>query len=430
MIPRYSLPKMSAIWRDENRFAKMLDVELFACEAQAKLGRIPKGALSHITRYARFDVERIKELEEKTNHDVIAFLQNLAENIGEEARFVHMGLTSSDVLDTALSVQMREASDILIHDIKRLLIALKRKARQYKMTPMIGRTHSVHAEPITFGLKMALFYQEMSRNLERMDRAREAVSVGKISGAVGTYANVDPFVEEYVCKKLKLKPARVSNQIVQRDRHAELLTTIAIIGTSLEKFATEFRNLQHTEIGEVEEHFSSTQKGSSAMPHKRNPVICERICGLARILRANAVASMEDMVLWHERDISHSSTERVIIPDSTILLDYMLDKFTDVVMKLVVRKDAMLENLNKSKGVIFSQRVLLALVEKGFARDEAYAKVQSLAFKAKEEGKDFEEALAEDEGLSGLFTPDEVKDIFDMKYHLKNVDRIFRKAGV
>ena len=430
MIPRYTLPKIAHIWSEENRFSKMLEVELLACEAQAKLGKIPRDSLFQIKKRARFDVERIKELEAKTNHDVIAFLQNLSEHIGDDSKYVHMGLTSSDVLDTALSVQMREACDILIDDIKRLLLVIKRKARRHRKTQMIGRTHSVHAEPITFGLKMALYYDEMNRNLERMRRARDVVSVGKISGAVGTYANIDPFVEAYVCKALKLKAARISTQILQRDRHAELLTTIAIIGTSLEKFATEFRNLQHTEIGEVEEYFSTTQKGSSAMPHKRNPIMCERISGLARILRANAIAAMEDMVLWHERDISHSSAERVILPDSTILLDYMLTVFTEVVMKLVVREEAMLENLDRSKGVIFSQRVLLALIDKGFTRNGAYERVQAVAFSAKDKGIDFKGALLEDTEISSRFTPEEIEDIFNLRYHLKHVDRIFRKVGI
>jgi len=421
---------MSGIWSEENRFAKMMAVEVFACEAQAKLGNIPKEALFQIQKRARFSIDRIRELERATNHDVIAFIQNLAENIGDDAKYVHLGLTSSDILDTALSVQMREACDIIIDDIKRLRIALRRKARQHRRTPMIGRTHSVHAEPITFGLKMALTFDEMGRHLERMKRAREVVGVGKISGAVGTYANVDPFVETYVCRKLKLAPARISTQVLQRDRHAELLTTIALVGTSLEKFATEFRNLQHTEIGEVEEYFSSTQKGSSAMPHKRNPIICERISGLARVLRANAIAAMEDMVLWHERDISHSSVERVILPDSTILLDYCLTKFTEVVTKLVVHADAMLENLASSKGAIFSQRVLLALIGKGFTRNEAYEKVQAIAFSAKGRGMDFKEALLEDGQVAPLFTADEVRDLFEVRYHLKEVDRIFRRVGI
>lgn len=430
MIQRYSLPRMSAIWSEANRFAKMLDVELFACEALTKLGKIPKASLFQIQKRARFDVERIKEIESQTNHDVIAFLKNLSENIGEDAKYVHMGLTSSDVLDTALSVQMQEACDILIDDVKKLLRILRRKARRHKKTLMIGRTHSVHAEPMTFGLKMALYYDETRRNLERLKRAREVISVGKISGAVGTYANIEPFVETYTCKKLGVKPARISTQVLQRDRHAELLTAIAITGTSLEKFATEFRNLQHTEIGEVEEYFSSTQKGSSAMPHKKNPILSERICGLARILRANALAAMEDMVLWHERDISHSSVERVILPDSTILLDYMLNKFMDIVGHLIVHEDLMLENLNKSKGIVFSGRLLLELVNKGLTRNEAYDKVQKAAFTAKKENLEFKEALLRDDGIRSILNTKEIEGIFDFRYHLKHVDRIFRQVGI
>ncbi len=421
---------MSAIWSEANRFAKMLDVELFACEALTKLGKIPKASLFQIQKRARFDVERIKEIESQTNHDVIAFLKNLSENIGEDAKYVHMGLTSSDVLDTALSVQMQEACDILIDDVKKLLRILRRKARRHKKTLMIGRTHSVHAEPMTFGLKMALYYDETRRNLERLKRAREVISVGKISGAVGTYANIEPFVETYTCKKLGVKPARISTQVLQRDRHAELLTAIAITGTSLEKFATEFRNLQHTEIGEVEEYFSSTQKGSSAMPHKKNPILSERICGLARILRANALAAMEDMVLWHERDISHSSVERVILPDSTILLDYMLNKFMDIVGHLIVHEDLMLENLNKSKGIVFSGRLLLELVNKGLTRNEAYDKVQKAAFTAKKENLEFKEALLRDDGIRSILNTKEIEGIFDFRYHLKHVDRIFRQVGI
>lgn len=430
MIERYSLPRMSAVWSEENRFRKMLDVELFACEALAKLGKIPKSSLFQIQKRARFSVDRIKEIEKETNHDVIAFIRNLAENIGEDAKYVHMGLTSSDVLDTALSIQMQEACDILIDDIKRSLRALRGKARRYKRTLMIGRTHSVHAEPITFGLKMALYFDEMSRNLERLMRSREAISVGKISGAVGTYANIDPFVEAYTCKRLGLKPAHISTQVLQRDRIAEYLTAIAITGTSLEKFATEFRNLQHTEIGEVEEYFSKTQKGSSAMPHKKNPILCERISGLARILRANTLASMEDMVLWHERDISHSSVERIILPDSTILLDYMLNKFMEIVSHLIVHEDKMLENLNKSKGIIFSGRLLLELIDKGLTRDEAYDKIQKAAFAAKKENIEFKEALLRDDGIRSILTVKDIEDIFDFRYHLKNVDRIFRRVGV
>ena len=408
----------------------MLEVELFACEALTKLGKIPKSSLFQIQKRARFDVERIKEIESQTNHDVIAFLKNLTEHIGEDAKYVHMGLTSSDCLDTALSAQMQGSCDILIDDVKKLLRILQGKARRYKRTLMIGRTHSVHAEPMTFGLKIALYFDEMNRNLERLRRAREIISVGKISGAVGTYANIDPFVETYTCKKMGLKPARISTQILQRDRHAEFLAAIAITGSSLEKFATEFRNLQHTEIGEVEEYFSSTQKGSSAMPHKKNPILCERIAGLARILRANSIAAMEDIVLWHERDMSHSSVERVILPDSTILLDYMLTKFIDITSHLVVHEDRMLENLNKSKGVVFSGRLLLELVNKGLTRNEAYDKVQKAAFHAKNKNIGFKDALLVDDGIRSVLSADEVEDIFNYKYHIKNVDRIFRHVGI
>jgi adenylosuccinate lyase len=421
---------MSAIWSDESRFRKMLDVEIYACEALAKLGKIPKSSLFQIQKRARFNVERIRQIEAETNHDVIAFIKNVSEYVGEDAKYIHMGLTSSDVLDTALSAQMQDACDIIIDDVKKLMSIMRRKARRHKKTVMIGRTHSVHAEPITFGLKMALYYEEMKRNLDRLKRAREVISVGKISGAVGTYANIDPFVEEYTCRKMGLKPAKISTQILQRDRHAEFLNAMAVTGTCLEKYATEFRNLQHTEIGEVEEYFSSTQKGSSAMPHKKNPILCERIAGLARILRANAAVSMEDIVLWHERDISHSSAERVILPDSTILLDYMLNKFMDIVAHLVVHEDRMMENLNKSGGIVFSGRLLLELVNKGLTRNEAYDKVQKVAFTAKNEGIMFKEALLKDDGVRSVLNEDEVEDVFDLKYHLKNVDRIFRKVGI
>ena len=430
MIERYSLPRMSAIWSDENRFRKMLDVEIFACEALTKLGRIPKSAFLQIQKRARFSVDRIREIERETNHDVIAFIKNISENIGEDARYVHMGLTSSDVLDTALSVQMKEACGILIDDMQKLLRILARKARLHRKTLMAGRTHSVHAEPMTFGLKMALYYDETKRDLERLKRAREIISVGKISGAVGTYANIDPFVEAYVCKKIGLQPAKVSNQILQRDRHAEFLNAIAITGTSLEKFATEFRNLQHTEIGEVEEHFGKGQKGSSAMPHKKNPITCERIAGLARILRANALVSMENMVLWHERDISHSSAERVILPDSTIALDYMLNKFMDVVGHLVVHEDKMLANLNISQGAVFSGRLLVRLIDKGLTRNEAYDKIQKCAFSAKKDGMQFKDAVLGENGIRSVLDAKEIEEIFNLKYYMKNVDRIFRKVGI
>jgi len=430
MIPRYSLPRMAAVWTDEFRFRKMLDVEIFACEALAKLGKIPKNSLFQIQKRARFDVERIKQIEAETNHDVIAFIKNVSEYVGDDAKYIHMGLTSSDVLDTALSAQMQQACDILIEDLKKLLAILRSKARRHKKTLMIGRTHSVHAEPMTFGLKMALYYEETKRNLDRLKRARDIISVGKISGAVGTYANIDPFVEDYTCKKMGLKAAHISTQVLQRDRHAEFLSAIALTGTCLEKYATEFRNLQHTEIGEVEEYFSPTQKGSSAMPHKRNPILCERIAGLARILRANSMVSMENVVLWHERDISHSSAERIILPDSTILLDYMLIKFMDIVGHLVVHEDRMMENLSKSGGIVFSGRLLLELVNKGLTRNEAYDKVQRVAFNAKKNGLTFKEALMADNGILSILSSDEIEDVFEFKYHMKNVDRIFRKVGI
>jgi adenylosuccinate lyase len=421
---------MSSVWSEQNRFRKMLDVELYACEALAKLKKIPKQALGQILKRARFDVERIKEIESQTNHDVIAFIKNISEYVGDDAKYIHKGLTSSDVLDTALAAQMQEACDILIYDVKKLMRVIASKARRHKRTIMMGRTHSVHAEPTTFGLKLALYYDEMSRNLERLKRARETVSVGKISGAVGTYANIDPFVEDYVCKKMGLKADRISTQIVQRDRHAEFLTAIAITGTSLEKFATEFRNLQHTEIGEVEEYFSPTQKGSSAMPHKKNPIICERIAGLARILRANAHAAMDDMVLWHERDISHSSAERVILPDSTILLDYMLEKFCDIVAKLVVHEDRMRENLEKSKGVVFSGKILLELIDRGMSRNDAYDVMQRVAFIAKKDGIDFKDSLLADEDVRSLVGAKELDEMLDIRHYIKNVDRIFRRVGI
>jgi adenylosuccinate lyase len=430
MIERYSLPRMSAIWSEENRFRKMLAVELYACEALAKMGKIPKGALFQIQKRARFSVERIREIEAQTNHDVIAFIKNVSEHVGEDAKYIHMGLTSSDVLDTGLSAQMREACDILIDDVKKLMRILRGKALRHKRTVMIGRTHSVHAEPMTFGLKMALYYDEMSRNLRRLGAAREVISVGKISGAVGTYANIDPAVEAYTCKRMGLKPARISTQILQRDRIAELMAAIAITGASLEKFATEFRNLQHTEIGEVEEFFSKDQKGSSAMPHKKNPIMCERICGLARLLRANALAAIEDIALWHERDISHSSVERVILPDSTILLDYMLNKFIDIVSHLVVNEERMLENLSKSGGVVFSGKLLLELIDRGLSRNDAYDIVQRVAFAARRDKVDFKTALLRDDGIRSILPIDAIDKIFDLRYHVKNVDGIFKRVGI
>lgn len=430
MIERYTLPQMARVWSEENKFEKMLKVEILSCEALSKLKIIPKETLFQIKKKARFDIARIKEIEKKTNHDVISFVMNLSENVGDAAKYIHFGLTSSDVVDTALSLMMCEALDILIKDTENLLKAFRLKARKYKDTVMIGRSHGVHAEPITFGLKMALFYEETRRNLDRLKAARKIIAYGKISGSVGTHANIDPFVEEYICKKLKLKPARVSSQILQRDRHAEYLNAIAITGTSLEKFATEFRSLQRTEIDEVEEYFSPTQKGSSSMPHKKNPIMFERICGLARILRANAYASMENIPLWHERDISHSSVERVIIPDSTILLNYMLVKMANLINRLVVNEDRMRENLDRTKGIIFSQRVLLELIKRGLTRTEAYDIVQDAAGNMKKEDIGFEEALKRNKKVRNVMGPKAIEECFDLSYHTKYIDRIFKRVGI
>jgi len=421
---------MARIWEEENKFRKMLKVEVLACEAFAKFGLMPKEALGNIKKKASFNIERIKEIEKKTHHDVAAFIDNLAENIGRDAKYIHMGLTSSDVLDTSLSVMMVEAADILLSDLRVLARTLRNKARKHKNTVMMGRSHGIHAEPVTFGLKMALFYDETNRNIKRMEEAKKVIAVGKISGAVGTYANVEPRVEDYVATNLGLKAANISTQVLQRDRHAHYLTTVAIIGASLEKFATEIRHLQRTEVGEVEEYFASGQKGSSAMPHKKNPISCERITGLARILRANSIAAMENVALWHERDISHSSVERVIIPDSTILLDYMLDKFNQIIEKLVVREDKMKENLEKNRGIMFSQRVMLELVKKGLTRQEAYAIVQRLAMKTQTDGISFKIALINDRELRKHLDLKEIEDCFDIGYHTAHVGEIFKKVGI
>jgi len=430
MIERYTLPGMAGVWSEKNKFEKMLKVEILSCEALAKLKVIPKADLFQIKKKARFNIERIKKIEEKTNHDIVSFIINVSENVGDAAKYIHFGLTSSDVVDTTLSLMMSEAMDILIKDMEALIKAFRLKAKKYKNTIMIGRSHGVHAEPITFGLKMALFCEETKRNLTRLKAARETIAYGKLSGSVGTHANVDLFVEEYVCRKLGLKPAKVSSQILQRDRHAQYLNAIALSGTSLEKFATEFRGLQRTEIGEVEEYFSPTQKGSSSMPHKKNPIMFERICGLARILRGNALAAMENMPLWHERDISHSSVERIIVPDSTTLLDYMLVKMTNLVNKLTVNEDRMRENLQKTKGIIFSQRVLLELVKKGLTRVGAYDIVQEAALNMKEEDIDFREALKQNKKVRNVMAPSQVDECFDLAYHTAQIDKIFKKAGI
>lgn len=427
MIPRYSLPQMKSIWEDENKYSKWLKIEILACEAQAKLGNIPAEAVVEIKSKAKFNPDRIAEIEKEVRHDVVAFLTNLAEYIGPASKYIHFGMTSSDVLDTTLALQMREAADILIEDVKKFIKILQRRAKEHKDTTMIGRTHGVHAEPITFGLKLAQWVFEMKRNLIRLERAKETISYGKISGAVGTYANIDPSVEGYVCDKLNLKPAEVSTQILQRDRHAEYLTTLAIVAASLDKFATEIRNLQRTDVLEVEEPFAEGQKGSSAMPHKRNPIICERICGLARVIRSNAQAALENVALWHERDISHSSVERVIIPDSTILLDYILNKFAKIMDGLVVYPKNMKKNLEKTRGLIFSQRVLLALIQKGVSREEAYQLVQHNAMKSWREGSDFQELLVEDKRVREHLSPGEINECFDLQYYLRNVGVIFKR---
>jgi len=428
VITRYSREIMTKIWSPENRYKKWLDVEIFACEAMAKLGKIPKSALKNIKENVSINVERIDEIEKTTKHDVIAFLTSLTEKVGEDGRFIHMGLTSSDVLDTALAVQLKESAEILLEDIEQLLAVLKKKAFDNKNTLMIGRSHGIHAEPITFGLKMALWYQEMQRNRQRLMQAKESISYGKISGAVGTFSFVDPFVEEYVCSKLGLKPATVSSQIIQRDRHAEFFTTLAIIASSLDKFAQEVRLLQRTEVREAEEYFSPGQKGSSAMPHKRNPILSENLSGLARLVRSYAVASLENIALWHERDISHSSVERVIGPDATIVLDFMLYRFTNMMDKLVIYPERMIYNLNMTHGVIFSQMVLLALIEKGTTREDAYVIVQSNAMKSWQEGLEFRDLLEKDATVTKYLPKKELAAIFNVNNFLKNLDFIFNRV--
>ncbi len=431
MIERYTRPEMGRIWTEESKIRKWLEVELVALEALARYNYIPKAVPKKVRAKANFSVKRIKAIERTVQHDVIAFLTNLAEHVGPEGRFVHYGLTSSDILDTALALQLKDASQVLLRELKRLIAALQAKAKIHRDTLMVGRTHGVFAEPTTFGLKMALFFAEFKRNLNRLEHAAEMVAYGKLSGAVGTFANVDPKVETYVCRKLGLKPAPISTQILQRDRHAEYLSTLAIIGGSLEKLATEIRNLQRSETREVEEYFGEGQKGSSAMPHKRNPITCERIAGLARILRGNAIAGMENIPLWHERDITHSSVERVIFPDSTILLDYMLSTMTEVIEKLRVYKENMGANLEKSRGMVFSQGLLLKLIQKGLTREKAYKLIQEAAKKVWEDSrKDLETAVLEDPRITKLLTQKEIDSVFDYNYHTKNVKHIFRRLGI
>jgi len=428
MIPRYSRPEMAGLWEPESRYRAWLAVEILACEANTRLGLIPAKALANITKKANFTVERIDELEKIVKHDVIAFLTAVSEKVGPDSRFIHLGLTSSDVLDTSLASLMRRASDIILNDIRIVLNTLKKRALQHKHTVMIGRSHGVHAEPTTFGLKMALWYEEMSRALDRMLRAKEVISVGKVSGAVGTFANIDPFVESYVCRKLGLKPEPVATQVVQRDRHAEFLSTLALIASSIEKFSIELRHLQRTEVLEAEEYFSEGQKGSSAMPHKRNPISAENLSGLARIVRANAIAAMENIALWHERDISHSSVERIIIPDSTILLDYMLTRFNDLIGRLLVYPKNMQRNMAISRGLFHSETVMLALVEKGLPRETAYSFVQRNAMEVWKQGGDFRLRLKNDKDIHNYLSGKEIDDCFNLSQTLKKIDFIFKRV--
>jgi len=428
MISRYTLPEMGGIWTEENKFRKWLDVEIAACQANAEAGAIPMEAVEVIRRKAAFSVERINELEKTTDHDVIAFTTNLAENIGPEARWVHYGLTSSDVVDTANGLLLREAGDLIIAKLQTLSDMLKRRAFEFKDTPMIGRTHGVHAEPTTLGLIFALWFEETRRNIDRMTRARAGVSYGKLSGAVGTFAHLDPEIEERVCFLLGLKPANVSTQVIQRDRYAEFVTTLAIIASSLEKFALQVRHWQRTEVREAHEYFKPGQKGSSSMPHKRNPILSERMCGLARVVRGYAVAALENNALWHERDISHSSAERVILPDACITMDYMLAKTTSLLEKLVVKPERMLENLNATRGLVFSGQLLLELAASGVAREEAYAWVQRNAMRAWDKGLDFRELVREDSDIARALKPEQIAQAFDVRTQLKNVDRIFERV--
>lgn len=428
MIPRYTRPVMEKIWSTENRYQKWLEIEMLACEAMAEIGQIPSQAAKNIREKARVNIERVEELERVTHHDVAAFVAAIAETVGEDGRFIHLGLTSSDILDTSLAVLLKEAAEVLLEDVDRLMAVLKEKAFQYKDTVMIGRTHGIHAEPITFGLKLALWYEEMKRNRARLLRAREVISYGKIAGAVGTYSFVDPRVENYVCRALGLKPEPISTQIVQRDRHGEFFTTLAVIASSLDKFAQEIRLLQRTEVREVEEFFSPGQKGSSAMPHKRNPVLSENLSGLARLVRSYAIAALEDIPLWHERDISHSSVERVIASDATTVLDFMLNRFTGIVEKLLVYPERMQYNLNLTKGLIFSQTVLLKLIDAGMSRDEAYAVVQRNAMKCWESGVSFEELILQDKDAQAMISPEALKEAFSLGPFLRQVDFIFRRV--
>lgn len=430
MIERYTYPEMGRIWNEENEFQTILKVEIHAAEIMGELGQIPAEAVPVIRDRAKFSMKRLREIEEVTHHDILAFLQAVAENVGEEAKYIHMGLTSTDVKDTALGYMMKQAVDIILDDLEEFRQVLRRRAAEHKYTVMIGRTHGIHAEPITLGLKFALWLDEVERNIERMKKAKETVAVGKVSGAVGTYANIDPRVEEYICDKMGIKPAKLATQVIQRDRHAELMTTLAIVASSLDKFATEVRNLQRTDIREVEEYFHPGQKGSSAMPHKRNPITCERVAGLARVVRGNALAALENVALWHERDITHSSVERVILPDSFALVDYMLKKFTNIVDKLLVYPETMQANMDKTGGLVFSQRILLALVDKGVVREEAYKWVQRNAMAKWMEGADFKTNITNDEEIKKYLSAADIDAAFEYTYYLRHVDTIMARFGL
>ncbi|MYL65181.1 adenylosuccinate lyase [Bacillus hwajinpoensis] len=430
MIERYTRPEMGAIWTEENRYNAWLEVEILACEAWAELGIIPKEDVQKIRENAGFNVDRIHEIEEETRHDVVAFTRAVSETLGEERKWVHYGLTSTDVVDTALSYQLNQANDLLIKDIEKFIDVLKAKAQEHKYTVMMGRTHGVHAEPTTFGLKMALWYEEMKRNLERFKTASDNVRFGKLSGAVGTYANIDPFIEQYVCEKLGLQAAPISTQTLQRDRHAHYMSALALVATSIEKFAVEIRGLQKSETREVEEFFAKGQKGSSAMPHKRNPIGSENMTGMARVIRGYMTTAYENVPLWHERDISHSSAERVILPDATIALNYMLNRFAGIVSKLTVFPENMKRNMTRTYGLIYSQRVLLSLIDKGMAREAAYDLVQPKAMDAWERGIQFRELVEADPKITDQLSEAEIEDCFDYNYHLKPVDMIFERLGL
>ena len=428
MISRYTLPEMGALWSEQNKFQKWLDVEIAVCEVHAEMGTIPRDALEQIKSRAKFSVERINEIEKTTDHDVIAFTTNLAESIGDASRFVHYGLTSSDVVDTANALLLRDACDILLRKIDALLDVLKRRAFEFKSTPQIGRTHGIHAEPTSFGMTFALWYDEMRRNRERLMRAREAVAVGKLSGAVGSFAHLAPDVEEKVCARLGLKAAPVSTQVVQRDSYAEYLCTLAVIASSIDKFALQVRHWQRTEVREAQEKFKKGQKGSSAMPHKRNPILSERLCGMARVVRANSIVGLENVALWHERDISHSSAERVVLPDSSIATDYMLEKAASLIDGLIVHPDRMLENLNATRGLVFSGELLLALTQAGLAREAAYECVQRNAMKCWDEGGDFRELVSADKDVAAHLSEKQIDEVFSLDRYLRNVDQVFARV--